>query len=150
MSTEHDSERQLEQQVQRLLRSLPPRRAPEALAARVLEQLAQRAAVPWWRRQVSQWPALARVLFALVGLTLMLASLAGSTRLPRLPGVANPLLSWPHPLAAPWRIFPELVSTLLHALPTAWLQAAAMLALLAYLFVLGFGTAAYRLLYLER
>ena len=153
MGAEHDPESQLERQVHTLLRSLPPRRAPEGLTARVLEELARRAALPWWRRQVTQWPFVARLSFALVALALIVLSLegsVGSVGLPRLAAPAAPALSWSHHAFALWNALLAPLTALLHSLPTLWLEAAAALAACAYLFLFGVGAAAYRLLYLER
>ncbi|HEX4051231.1 MAG TPA: hypothetical protein VHY19_10160 [Steroidobacteraceae bacterium] len=150
MGTERDPDNALERQVHELLRALPPRRAPEHLATRVLEQLAQRAAMPWWRRQVMQWPTLARLSFALLAAALMLLSLAGSSRLPHFANATAPVLSWGHHMLAQLSVLPRLLTALVGLLPMAWLQAFLVLAVFAYLFLFGVGAAAYRLLYLER
>jgi hypothetical protein len=148
MPAERDTEGALERQVGELLRSLPPRAAPEHLAARVLEQLAQRAAMPWWRRQVTQWPTSARLSFALLAAALMLLSLAGSASLPRVS--AAPVLSWGQHVLSLFNVLPRLLAALVGLLPMAWLQAFLVVAVVAYLFLFGVGAAAYRLLYLER
>jgi hypothetical protein len=150
MSTERDPDSALERQVHELLRSLPSRRAPGHLATRVLEQLAQRAALPWWRRQVMQWPTLARLSFALLAAALMLLSLAGRASLPRLAHATAALLSWGHHVLAQLSVLPRLLTALVGLLPMAWLEAFLVLAGVAYLILFGVSAAAYRLLYLER
>jgi hypothetical protein len=154
MPSDHDPDPLLERRVHEALRSLPPRRAPEGLAQRVLETLAQRAAqgtaLPWWRRQVTHWPIGARLLFALVAAALILVSLAGSARLRRLTAPVAPALSWSHHAAALWNSVHALLAAVLNALPMQWLEVAAVLAIGTYLFLFGVGAAAYRLLYLER
>lgn len=151
MSVEREPDSGLERQVHALLRSLPARRAPEQLMARVREQLEQRAAMPWWRRQVTQWPMAARVSFALLAaVSLILLSLAGRASQPHLATPTASMLAWGHHLQAQLSVVPRLLTALLGALPMAWLQAFLLIAVLAYLFLFGVGAAAYRLLYLER
>ncbi|HTT04545.1 MAG TPA: hypothetical protein VMF64_04600 [Steroidobacteraceae bacterium] len=150
MSVEREPDSGLERQVHTLLRSLPARHAPEHLMARVLEQIEQRAALPWWRRQVMHWPLIARLSFALLAVAcLMLLSLAGRAGLPRLASPTAPMLAWGHHVLALLGVVPRLVTALLGALPMVWLQAILVIGLLAYLFLFGVGAAAYRLLYLE-
>jgi len=150
MSVEPDSDGALERQVHALLRSLPLRQAPGQLAARVLGQLERRAAAPWWRRQVMQWPVGARLSFALLGAALMLLSLAASARLLRLAGPTPPVLAWGHHALSLLGVVPRLLTALLGLLPVAWLQAILVLAVVAYLFLFGVGAAAYRLLIIQR
>jgi hypothetical protein len=150
VSAERNSDSALERQVNEVLRSLPPRPAPEHLMTRVLEQLEQRAAMPWWRRQVVQWPTGARLSFALLAAGLMLLSLAGSAGLPRVTHATAPVLSWGHHMLALLSGLLRLLTTLVGLLPMAWLQAFLVLAVFAYLILFGVGAAAYRLLYLDR
>jgi len=42
------------------LRALPLVRAPAALQARVLAELARRQALPWWRQSFRDWPMAAQ------------------------------------------------------------------------------------------
>src|ERR1700761_8563693 len=121
MPAERDADSALERQVDELLRSLPVRAAPEHLAARVLERLAQRAAMPWWRRQVRQWPTPARLSFALLAAALMLLSLVASASLLRVS--AAPVLSWGQHVLSLLSVLPRLLASLVSLLPMAWLQA---------------------------
>ena len=57
---------ELEIWVDRELRRLPDRPAPETLMPRVMQAIAARQAVPWWRKSFAHWPLFAR-LFFLVG-----------------------------------------------------------------------------------
>lgn len=59
----HNSFDPLERLIERSVRDLPLRRAPQQLQARVLAELQRRAALPWWRKQFSYWPASARIAF---------------------------------------------------------------------------------------
>lgn len=153
MQTDRDADRSLERAMHGMLRSLPPRRAPQELASRVFAELERRAAMPWWRRQVMHWPRSARLIFALVAASLVLVSLAGSARLASLAPAASlgslqairsqPLMVFWHTLAA-------LPTAVLNALPTQWLAIAAVLAAATYVLLIGVGAAAWRLLYLQR
>jgi hypothetical protein len=53
----------LEASIHRVLRSIPDRKAPACLEARVLAELNRRASLPWWRRSYAYWPSGARVAF---------------------------------------------------------------------------------------
>lgn len=53
----------LEASIDRVLRSVPERRAPAGLEARVLAEIARRQALPWWRRSFAHWPVALRVFF---------------------------------------------------------------------------------------
>lgn len=150
MSAGRDADRVLERQVHEVLQSLPPRRAPGHLMARVLEQLEQRAAMPWWRRQVMQWPTPARLSFALLAAALMALSLAASASLPRFSSATAPVLSFGQHVLGLLSVLPRLLSALVGLLPMAWMQALLVIAVFAYLLLFGIGAAAYRLLYLER
>ena len=57
---------QLEQLVHRELRALPLRRAPRSLEARVLAALEHQAAVAWYHKSWSYWPAAIRAAFLVV------------------------------------------------------------------------------------
>ena len=151
MGSAREPDSRLERQVHALLRSLPARRAPEELLARVLAQLEQRAALPWWRRQVRQWPMAARLSFALLAVAcLVLLSLAGRAAMPHLAHPTASMLAWGHHMQAVLNVVPRLFTALLGVLPMAWLQAFLVIGVLAYLFLFGVGAAAYRLLYQER
>lgn len=56
---------QLEQMIHRTLRSVPERRAPSNLEARVLAAIEARASRPWWQQSFAAWPVPARVAFFL-------------------------------------------------------------------------------------
>jgi len=56
----------LEGPIHDLIRGLPVHRAPQGLEARVLNTIAGRSALPWWRQSFAAWPVPARFGFALV------------------------------------------------------------------------------------
>jgi hypothetical protein len=56
-------ESELEQTVDRALRHLPDRRAPNTLIPRVLTAVAARSRRPWWEKSLAFWPWSARLAF---------------------------------------------------------------------------------------
>src|SRR5262245_18790950 len=56
-------DQKLEQFIDQALRQQPTLRAPASLQARVLTELARRAALPWWRCSFSHWPMAAKAIF---------------------------------------------------------------------------------------
>jgi len=55
----------LEKFIHQTLRSLPARRAPHSLEARVRAAIEARAALPWWKQSFAQWPVAARFAFVI-------------------------------------------------------------------------------------
>jgi hypothetical protein len=155
VSTARDPQSELERQVHLVLRSLPQRRAPEQLTARVLEELARRAALPWWRRSFRHWPWLMRSVFLAVCLGLIGASVLGvagvSAHVPGLAGAVRGAAQL-HVAGGIGQIATALhaalasLSALVRALPATWLEAIALIAGAAYVLLFGLGAAAYRLL----
>lgn len=70
----------------RLLRSLPPRRAPASLGGRVMAEIARRAALPWWRKSFAHWPAAVRALFVGAAVAAAALSVGGLFLLWQTPG----------------------------------------------------------------
>lgn len=58
-------ESELEQVIDRELRSLPELQAPGHLVTDVMRALREREARPWWRREYAAWPWAARAAFLL-------------------------------------------------------------------------------------
>ena len=69
---------ELERFIHQNLRSLPPRRAPRSLEARVLAALEQQAMIPWYHRSWSHWPAAVRAGFLVVAVGVAGVALGGS------------------------------------------------------------------------
>ena len=60
------NEKELEQFIHATLRSLPDRKAPGTLEARVLAALEHRASIPWYHQSWSYWPSAVRAAFLAV------------------------------------------------------------------------------------
>ncbi len=145
MTDRDEAELQLERLVHDALRRLPYRQAPASLEDRVLQELARRAALPWWRRSFTHWPTVARSLFlilcaALGTLTFAVSArvAAGFTPVQRL----LDSLTWLNTVA-------EAVGSLAHSIPSIWLYEGLAIAALLYGFLIALGAAAYRTLYLD-
>jgi hypothetical protein len=146
-------QRLLEQRVSRLLDGLPPRHAPASLQARVLAELARRAALPWWRRSFGHWPVPVHAAFLLTCAALISLSLLGGVRLmSSLAAVSRHTLvgSAAGELIALGQATADLLGSMARLLPAGWLQVAALLAAVLYAMLFGLGAAAWRLLYRER
>lgn len=61
MTSRDRNDEKLERLVSQALRQQPLRRAPASLEARVLDEIAARARLPWWRRGIATWPAAVRI-----------------------------------------------------------------------------------------
>ncbi len=148
----NQAEQKLEQAVSQALNGLPLRRAPGTLEARVIAELARRAALPWWRVSFANWPMGARIAFVLVCAALVAATilggasayLGGSTWSSAFAAV----LSWLHPVLAVMSSAGALATLLLRVIPPVWLYGLLGLGIFLYVMLFGLGAAAYRTLYL--
>jgi hypothetical protein len=139
-----DSEQKLERFIDQALRQQPPLRAPASLQARVLNELARRAALPWWRRSFASWPLAARAGFIIVcGIFIKLAVTSTTWVLGAAEGPAASVRSTAH-VAGSLR---EVARLIFESIPSHWLYLAAALAVAMYLTLFGVGAAAYRTLY---
>lgn len=73
LSVNPDLDPKLAAALDRELKSLPPPKAPAALAPAVMALLAARAPLPWWQRAWWDWPLSARAAF--IVLTLSVAAI---------------------------------------------------------------------------
>lgn len=152
-SNPHD---RLEQALHRVLRGLPPRRAPRTLEARVIAELELRAALPWWRRNYAYWPFAVRVAFlvgsaGVVKLVLMAAvwAMAGFDNAQFAQAIA-PQFAALDAVATLGRSVTEACGAVFRSLPAWWLYAAATVVAALYAALFGLGAAAYRTLYANR
>jgi hypothetical protein len=135
-----------------LVRGLPLRRAPAALELRISRELARRAALPWWFRGFSRWPAGARAFFvaicsAIIGFTVGDGAwtMFGRT----LSAAAAAPLSWTHTTIAVIRSACEVAALLMHVIPAAWIYVGLTAGAVLYAALFGLSAAAYRALYLQ-
>jgi hypothetical protein len=147
-----DNPEKLEQLIDGLARSQPPRRAPGSLQARVLAQIeAQNVQLPWWRQGFAHWPQLARVLFLVASfgfIKLALAGVMAACDLVRTSDVAG--VEALHRTGDAVSATVSLASLVLHAIPPVWLYSGAALGFALYVVLFGLGTFAYRTLYIQR
>lgn len=141
----------LEQAVhERLMVAAPEREAPEALMASVMATIQARAARPWWRKPIPQWPRRNQLVFVAVMLALVCGSVIGLGRI------------WPHeaiaeipvqaatviePVRPAWSVLETLTragTLLVKSLSQPWLVALGFGFLFVYLSCIGMGMAWYR------
>lgn len=139
-----ESEERLERLVEDLLVNTPLRRAPAALEAAVLAEIARRAALPWWRLSFAQWPAPARLVFVLLSIALIALTIWAS-------GVrefGTTPLAWAQAMIQALGAAGGIAGMLLRVIPSQWLYAGLIVAALLYALLFGLGAFAYRFLYL--
>ena len=143
----------LEHMIHRELRGLPPRRAPRTLEARVLAEIERRAAIAWYHKSWSYWPAPVRVAFAAGSTGLIAAVVVALTMLGRAPqadalahqvgdkmhGVST-LLSFGN-----WAV--DFAGRMFHDIPSLWLYSGLAVIAALYATFFGIGAYAYRTLY---
>jgi hypothetical protein len=152
MNEPRESRSLSEDALHRVLRELPPRRAPATLAPRVLREIERRRAQPWWRRGFTLWPLGARAAFlascgALIALTAQSGAWEFAARAMAWAGA--PSMAWMHPLLAASAAVAELTSWLLRVVPAPFVYGALAAGTMLYVALFGLGAAAYRMLYLQ-
>jgi len=146
-------ERALEQLIGSVLRQQPLRRAPATLEARVLRELALRAAHPWWQLGFSHWPRAARILCLPVGMALVPLSFLITSRLLSLwqsvqqSTPANAAQSGWRWLENLGQALQALGNVVTREIPQWWVYGGACAALLMYAALFGLGAAAFRTLF---
>jgi hypothetical protein len=148
--------RNLENFVQRALASLPDRRAPLTLEARVLAEIERRAALPWWRRSFAHWPAAARGAFLVVSAAAAAVLIAVTMAVARNAGAAEAAgevarrFAW---LGVARETFATLVddgTTIFSTVPSLWVYGALAVIGGGYVTLIGAGAAAYRTFFVRR
>lgn len=143
----------LEQLVHSELRALPVRKAPAGFEARVLAEIERRAAVAWYHKSWSYWPAAVRAAFLAVGTAVAGATVAAFYLLSQ--GAAADAVvqevatgfGWVTRIigAAAWTW--NFVQQLVGAIPPLWLYGGLAFIAAMYATFVGLGTVAYRYLY---
>ena len=146
-------DREMEARLGQALRTLPERRAPATLESRVLDALARRVPLPWWRRSFGEWPAAARVAFGVTSTVLVvltvLAAAAANANLDSL-GVSH-ALSTPvlHDASVFFAITRTLSVSLTSLLSSSWVLGCLIASAALYAALFGLAIAGYRTLYLN-
>jgi hypothetical protein len=146
-------DREMEARLGQALRTLPERRAPATLESRVLDALARRAPLPWWRRSFGEWPAAARVAFGVTSTVLVvltvLAAAAANANLGSLG--ASHALSAPvlHDASVFLVITRTLNVSLASILSSSWVLGCLIAGAALYAALFGLAIAGYRTLYLN-
>jgi hypothetical protein len=149
MNDRNEAELKLERLLDHALHQLPLRRAPLNLEARVFEELARRAAMPWWQRSFMQWPRAARVLLLGVCTALGALTIVGGARIVvNLGPTLRPARELDRALAL-LSASKNVIATLVGTIPPMWIYEGLALAAVLYAALFALGTAAYRTLYLE-
>jgi hypothetical protein len=150
---EESLDREMEARVGQALRTLPERRAPATLESRVLDALARRVPLPWWRRSFGEWPAAARVAFGVTSAVLVvltvLAAAAANANLGALS--ASRALSMPvlHDASVFFVITRTLNVSLASILSSSWVLGCLIASAALYAALFGLAIAGYRTLYLN-
>ncbi|MSU49566.1 MAG: hypothetical protein EXS37_10845 [Opitutus sp.] len=156
MTPSPDHHEKLEQLIHRTLRDLPPRRAPQSLEARVLAELARRAALPWWRKSFVNWPVPARAGFlvlsvGVVKLVLIAAVwvMAGFDTAQFRDAFTQPF-AWMETGLAVVNAISGFADIMLRNIPPLWLYGGIAIIASLYATLFGLGTVAYKALHAQR
>lgn len=146
----------LEKVIHEALRSLPPRKAPSGLEARVLAEIARRDALPWWCRSWTYWPVGVRWIFLAISAAVCATAIIGCVTLLRGTsfGVVGRILAQP---SQTWGAIMTVIHTavgvggsLFGLIPAVWLYSGVATITLLYATVFLAGAAAYRTLWQSR
>jgi hypothetical protein len=153
---DRNSEKKLEELVDRTLRALPVRRAPKDVQVRVLAEIERREALPWWRNNFTRWPLAARGGFLIASYGFVKLAFAAvmwlteALRSSQTTGALNPAMHWMHESASAISTIADVAADVLRAVPSYWLYGGASVALALYVALFGLGAAAYRTLYVDQ
>jgi hypothetical protein len=147
------SPEQLEQLVHRELLALPLRQAPATLESRVLAALEHRAAIAWYHKSWTYWPAAVKAAFLAVGTGVSGAAIAAFYLLSA-GADANVLTAAVSERFAGLTAFYHVVrwmagyvSQSIASIPSLWLYGGLAFVATMYVAFFGLGAAAYRTLY---
>ncbi len=144
---------ELEKFIHRELRALPPRKAPAGFEARVLAEIERRAAIAWYHKSWSYWPAPVRAAF--LGLGTGVAAMAVAAFYLFSQGAAVDAIAQDIGSGFAWigRIYHAGVwvvkfsGDLVGSIPPLWLYGGLACIASLYATFVGLGTAAFRFLY---
>lgn len=147
---------ELERFIDQTLRSLPDRKAPGTLEARVLAEVERRAAIPWWHKSWSYWPQAVRAAFLLLcgGLAAFLVFAGVYAQAGFDSTQANAAVAPALALAGQaWGIvrgFVDFVAMVVRHIPSLWFYGVIAFVAGLYAMLFGLGAAAYRTLWTHR
>lgn len=147
------SPEQLEKLIHQTLRSVPDRRAPRSLEARVMAAIAERATQPWWRQSYASWPVAVRCGFLLItGGIMKLALMATFWVMTEInpaqySRVIETRLTWVQQVQSMLGGLGNVAETLFRSIPPLWLYGGLAVVVSLYVALFGLGAAAYRTLY---
>jgi len=141
----NDRDEKLERLIEGAFAGLPPRRAPDGLQQRVLDELARRAALPWWRRGFAQWPMAARTAFVIVCLVLAGLSLTSGP----MQELGTQTWTWAQPFIGLMASIGAMATVAASLVPPPLIYLALGVGALLYALLFGLGAFAYRTLYLQ-
>jgi hypothetical protein len=144
-----DRDEALEQFIDRTLRDLPQRRAPDELMSRVLASIEQRATTAWWRRTFDGWPAAAQCAFLFVATGLATLAVYASALVPMRLDFSSLRID-SSSAAVLFKALTTLQSSFIGSLPPLWIYGALAIVVALYVTALGIGAIAYRTLYAGR
>ncbi len=151
-----NEQEQLEQLIDRELRKLPERQAPETLVHRVMLAVHEKERQPWWQLPWSRWPHPLRLVSAALSAASVVALVYFSALAWQAAGIANPLdtiWQWVASLAPLWGWLMALVNAVALVLQKAgqqYLLIGLGIAVAMYLLCVATGTACYRLAFSRR
>lgn len=146
-----EPDKQLEQMIDRELRQLPNRRAPETLLPRVRAAIAARAQQPWWKKSLAEWPTGMRWLFLAVALLAVVGTVYGTFAVSQgmtwasLQQSAGGWLAMFKPMWSLLAVVGNALLLVLKSVPVSfwWISGGVITA--AYLACVGLGTLGYRM-----
>lgn len=154
MNPEH--EKNLEAQIDRVLKGLPELSAPRTLLPRVLQTIARRHSLPWYQQPWQMWPAALRVtamVFLLASCGALCAACWQLTRAAGFSAASQELAQTFSGLSGLWNAVNVLLSALvlvLKHLGTLFIVGCGVALAFGYAICLGLGTACVRLAYARR
>lgn len=150
---QNESRDELERLMEEAMKDLPLRRAPSTLEARVLGELARRAALPWWRRSFGHWPLSARALFVVICAGLIrLAFLEGAVAVAGVHSLHESgvlPLSWVRDVGVLAAAAGNLMALLARTAPPSWVYEGIAVCAVLYAVLFGLSAAVYRTLFLQ-
>ena len=138
----------LERLIEGVCSSLPQRRAPAELERHVFQELARRAALPWWRRGFAQWPVVARSGLLVVCVSLAALSLTSGLA-QRFDLQTLQTLGWVRLLVGLVAVMGNAATLVASLIPPLWIYLTLSVGTVLYLLLFGLGAFAYRTLYLH-